>query len=137
MLTQAVQKSDRYFIFLLCAVVAADATAAGPSLRKRRAMTLVLRRRFPQTGRAERQELIRRALKGMPAIDSSARFLKLIDRQSQKLAATLETDAEREEAMLSLMDVAVAGGTVSPAVQQVLQTASGPLGFQSQMPKAA
>lgn len=128
-------RSDRHLIVLLSAVATADARE-GLSPRKRRMMNLHLRRRFPHLSGSERQELVARALRGMPEISDGRDFIRLIERQSRKLAAQLPPE-EHEEAMLTLLDVAVAGGAVTEPVQRVLFTAARELGFADRLPLAA
>ncbi len=73
----------------------------------------------------------------MPEIRDGATFLRLVERQGQKLGAALETDEEREEAMLSLLDIAVSSGPISPKVQQVLKAIAPGQDFADRIPAAA
>ncbi len=121
-------KNDRRLLFLLSAVLVADADADGVSPSKRRVMNLLLRKRFPELGLTERWELVGRALQGMPKLSDGVAFLTLIEQQSSKLAKELDADGQREM-MLTLLDVGIADKPVPPAVERVLRTAARPLGF--------
>lgn len=121
-------KNDRRLLFLLSAVLVADASTEGVSPSKRRVMNLHLRKSFPDLSLTERWELVGRALKGMPKISDGVAFLSLVESQSRKLASGLDAEEQREM-MLTLLDVGIADKPVPPTVERVLRTAARPLGF--------
>ncbi|MFT5679128.1 MAG: hypothetical protein ACI8RZ_000032 [Myxococcota bacterium] len=129
-------KSDRHLIVLLSLVVAADAGPEGPSIRKRRAMQLVLRSRFPDRGYADVQKLIAKANTGMPAITSGLDIMKITERQAEKLAATLPAE-EREEALLTILDVAAAVPVISAQSERILRVIARTLDLSERLPAAA
>ncbi|MFT5686499.1 MAG: hypothetical protein ACI8RZ_007455 [Myxococcota bacterium] len=121
-------KNDRRLLFLLSAVLVADAGADGVSASKRRVMNLHLRQRFPGLDLAGRWALVGRALRGMPEISDGVAFLSLVEKQSHKLAQELD-EAEQRELMLMLLDVGIADKPVPETVERVLRTTARPLGF--------
>jgi hypothetical protein len=121
-------KNDRRLLSLLSAVLVADAGTDGVSADKQWVMNLHLRKRFPELDLAVRWKLVGRALQNMPEISDGVAFLSLVERQSHKLAESLD-EAEQREVMLTLLDVGIADKPVPQTVERVLCTAALPLGF--------
>ena len=125
--------TDKYVVFLLCAVLIADAapsdsTAPALSPAKHRQLDRILSERFPALSLAQRRTLVAKTLSGMPKLSGGLSFLRLIERSARKIGG-VSPDLARQ-VLVQMAAVARAKGPLSPPERTVLRAALKSLGLK-------
>ena len=132
--------ANKHFIFLLSAVVSADATPArknggrpGLSAAKRQQMDAVLGKWYADLDDDGRKALVRDSLRGMPPIKGGIAFLKRVERSSQKLSASFDRDQKTAYRVVKALKSVAERDGVSPQELHVLRTISNNLGLHGKL----
>ena len=135
-------RADRYILFLLGAVLVADARPAlgtGPALdlAGQQQLDTVLAERFPELDRPGRRALLARALQGIGPLQSGLALLGRIESACAKLKPELEGPRQAAEVVRSMLSIAQASGPASPQAQLVLQATLAHIGLHGRATLAA
>ncbi len=123
-------RTSRPLIFLLSAVVSADAAPGGrPSSAKLRMMDRVLMRRLPELDAKARWEVVSEALSGVPELSGGIRILELVERQAGKLGRQLGDKPARAHLVLKyLISIAEADDEITLQEERIISTVARALG---------
>ena len=127
--------TDQHIIFLLAAMLAADAAksapgASGLSPEKQLAMDDVLQKRFPGLSDRERWDQVAAAIQGRTGFGGGIGFLKAIEKSGRKVASGLKRDTAKCYRLIKqLKTIAESDGKVTVQEMHVLRSASNSLGL--------